>query len=558
MADISRKPTRVQRLFLESWHPYAWITAVGLALYFRAVFFGWSYWDDDHLVLLNYERISHLRNIGLAFRTDVNWQAPGYYYRPGLTLSLMADALWGGIKPWAYHAGNLIQHVIASCLVLAFFRKLGGRTRTAFVSAMLFAVHPVNAQAVAWIPGRNDLLLAAFAIQSFLFFVRYLDQGGLKWLGGSLAFYALAVFTKEAGLLLPLVFFWYLVLFQREKLASMSLVLLVAGWIAVAAGFLLTRSMVVYSGVARFTQAGDNLTGLVNYIGKILIPVNLSVLPVPQDMKMLPGMAALFILVLFFLWGKVADKRRFLFGLGWFLVFLLPLLLRGAGFPNYLEHRMYLPLPGLLLMVQESGVFHRRPVSKIVGIAVPATILAFAAINLQHQEAFKDDISFWQNAVRTSPHAYFGHTVLAQRLGARGLWEHAENEFKISLSLNPSDPLVENDLGQVLAAQNKWPEAEQAFLRALEGMPGDAGLLKNLGQVSMRKGDWVQAESRYREILGPNPDDPEVLDRLALACYMQGKYREAAGFYEQAIGAGVEPDPRIIKMLQSHNISGRK
>jgi protein O-mannosyl-transferase len=538
-----------ERVFLKGWHPYAWIAALGFLLYARTLFFGWTYFDDDHLVLLNSANIGSFKNLLLAFKTDVDWQSPGFYYRPVLTASLMFDAFWGGLRPLAFHAGNLAQHIVASCLVLALFNKLGCRPAASFLSALAFAVHPMSSQAVAWIPGRNDLLLGIFALISFLSFMKYLELRRWRWYGLSLIFFALAIFNKEAALAIPLICSLYVLLFAREKKNSRSSILLLAGWAGVIACFALARSAVVYGGVVKFNGLGDNLIGLISYAGKALFPVNLSVLPVPRDIALWPGLAALAILAVLFGWGGAEDRKRFIFGLGWSLFFLLPLALRGAGFAYYLEQRIYLPLMGFLLMFQESRLFHRPGRGKLLTASALlfTGLLAFTA--WRHTGVFKDDLSFWQSAVRTSPHAYFAHTVLGQRYEAHGQPEPAEREFQKSLELNPGDPLVENDLGLILMEQGKLPEAEKAFISAISRVPNDPDMRKNLGLVYMKQGDWAGAEAQFRAALTLASSDPEIWDRLALVCYLQKKYAEAAGFYAQAINAGEKPDPRIMKIL---------
>ena len=175
--------------------------------------------------------------------------------------------------------------------------------------------------------------------------------------------------------------------------------------------------------------------------------------------------------------------------------------------------------------------------------------MLFSFITLGHSAVYRNDISFWGNAIEHSPHSYFAHTVLGQRYYAQGHPDLAEREFQKSLVLRPGDPLIENDLGLVLMEQGKWAGAGKAFVSAVGNLPDDPGLRKNLGLVYTKLGDWPGAETQYRAALALSSNDPEIWDRLALVCYLQDKYVEAARFYGLAVKAGIKPDPRIMKML---------
>jgi Tfp pilus assembly protein PilF len=201
-----------------------------------------------------------------------------------------------------------------------------------------------------------------------------------------------------------------------------------------------------------------------------------------------------------------------------------------------------------MMMFMEFRPIQNMSGKKWAGIPAAMALLIFSGITMSHSVVYRSDITFWENAVKKSPHSYFAHTVLGQRYYAQGHPELAEREFKSSLVLNP-DPLVENDLGLVLTEQNKLAEAEKAFIRALSQAPEDPGMLKNLGLVYMKLGDWTRAESQFRAAITLNSNDPEIWDRLALVCYLQKKYVESAGFYYQSVKAGGKPDPRIMKIL---------
>ena len=534
----------------EGWRPYLGIALLGLAVYFRAVFFGFAYFDDDHLILQNFGNISSWQNIFAAFRTDMNWQSPGVYYRPLVTLTFMADALWTGRNPMGYHLTNIIFHLLASGLFFKFLLLLGHPRKQSMFFGSLFTCHPVLTHAVAFIPGRYETVLAILALGSVISFIKYLEKPNWLWLHGLL--FTAALLSKETAVIIPAICGLVFILLPGGKRQYKSLWPTAAVWAAVLAVFWALRWQVAKGVTPQFNTTYENLIGLFSYLGKTVFPFNLSVMPIPDDSTTVWGLAVLVLVFLLAWLGGINRRRYFLFGVAWFLMFLLPTTLRTLNFAYLLEQRLYLPLMGFMMLFMELRLVQKSAAQKWSLIPGTAILMLFSGITLGHSAVYRNDISFWENAVKSSPHSYFAHTVLGQRYYAQGRPDLAEREFQSSLALRPGDPLIENDLGLVLMKQGNWTGAEKAFVSAVGKMPDDPGLRKNLGLVLTKLGDWPGAETQYRAALALDPGDPEIWDRLALVCYLQKKYSEAAGFYHRSIRAGGKPDPRILRLLEPY------
>jgi len=169
-------------LTLKSWRPYFIIFLVGFLLYGQTLFFSYTYYDDNELTLERTAFLQDFRNIPQIFSTDVFLSAAGdkFYYRPLLNLSFMADAHLGGEVPFFYHFSNILIHIIAVFLLFYFLKKIIKKDSLAFFFSLIFLVHPVLTQAVAWIPGRNDSLLAVFVLAAFITFLNFLENPRLR------------------------------------------------------------------------------------------------------------------------------------------------------------------------------------------------------------------------------------------------------------------------------------------------------------------------------------------------------------------------------------------
>ena len=137
----------------------------------RSLTFEFTRTDDKVLLLDDEAFIRDAANIPRAFFRPFFPSAPRgeTYYRPLVTTSFILDAQWKGVRPFAYHVTNVVLHVVATALFFVLLGRLGFGWAESIVGASLFAVHPALTEAVAWIPGRCDLLLGVGFLLSTLF-----------------------------------------------------------------------------------------------------------------------------------------------------------------------------------------------------------------------------------------------------------------------------------------------------------------------------------------------------------------------------------------------------
>ena len=207
-------------IFLNSYKPFAWIFFAVFLLYFRTIFFDFSYLDDNTM-LDTFGFVSNISNIPEFFKRDVfNSHLGVAYYRPMINVFSMLNALWGGKNPGAYHLVNVLLHLFACCIVFQVLVKLNYNRAMSFFYALFFTVHPVLTQAVAWIPGRNDILLALFVLLSFISFLSFLE--GRKWtqLAAHLLFLSLALLIKENAVFLCALCAFFVFFMKGRKLAN--------------------------------------------------------------------------------------------------------------------------------------------------------------------------------------------------------------------------------------------------------------------------------------------------------------------------------------------------
>ena len=492
---------------ITKWRPFFWISLVVVIIFFQSLSYKTTYLDDNVLIVDQFKFNQDLSNIPQAFREDIfrSAQGGGSYYRPILRLSFMLDAQFGGELMFLLsHTTNILLHILSGCLLYLLLRKLKNSKEVSFLLSILFAVHPIATQVVAWIPGRNDSLLAALIIPSFLFFVNFLEKQRLRDFFLHLLFLGLALFTKETAIVLPLVCLgYYLIFSNKSDRNSRSILYLPIGWLVFGGLWFYVRysvlnAMVGSANYSIFKSLVTNSPAMIIAFGKSFLPVNLSVFPILRDMTLLYGLTS--ILLLFFLIKKYDNYNKTAsFGLLWFFLFLLLSLIQPTGSANdFSEHRIYLPLIGIIILI--SGFF-RNDVSNY-RFHVRKCLILFAIVllslkTISHTRNFKNSLTFWTNAVKTSPTHAFNYNNLGAMYYLNNNLNAAEKYYKNAANINPNEPMVHNNLGLVYMKQGRFQKAEQEYKKEIINNPGYSGTYDNYGSMLRH----FEYEAAYQELM---------------------------------------------------------
>ncbi|MDD5439820.1 MAG: glycosyltransferase family 39 protein, partial [Candidatus Omnitrophica bacterium] len=301
------------------------LIAVVFGLYARTFTFDFTWLDDTKLIVSDQKFLADFRNIPGAFRRDVvaGNEGPGIFYRPLVTLSLMVDAHIGGARPLVYHVTNVALHALVTCLVFMVLTALRYPPFPSFILSLIFAVHPVNVQPAAWIPGRTEMLLALFVLAAFFALIRFMETHKPRYLLAHLFLFACALLSKETAVALMPAALVYVYGVRNEKIFSRGPVTLIGCWAVLLVSWYCARAVflphqIVYPLGNTFAGLFDNLSGLLLYWGKIFLPVTMSVLSVKQDMPLIYGATAAIVALIIF--GITRPKRTAMaaFGLAWF------------------------------------------------------------------------------------------------------------------------------------------------------------------------------------------------------------------------------------------------
>lgn len=546
-----------ERYFLEGWRPFAWIAAAIILLYSKSLWFGYTYLDDHVLILNRIDSIRDLSNLWEAFFQKVFPKSYLPYYRPVLTLSFMFDARMANNSLFFYHATNIAIHIAASGLVFLFLTKLGYGRELSFFFAAIFAVHPVLSQGVAWIPGRNDTLLALFALASFICFMEFLKSGKAMSYAWHLIFFVVALFTKESALVLIFMFLLYMHTVAAEKLFSPRERMCAAGWImatilwwyARESAMTVSKTMNVYemgSLIVAYLPAG------LQFIGKVFFPFNLSVFPIMADTTFACGALAAVLLAAALFMTKPKRLNFILFGAAWAAGFLLPSLIRANTrlAADFLEHRLYVPIIGCIILLCETHTvraLERRTAAMRTFAA--AVILVFSVITFRHIDNFSGRFAFWRNAVKTSPHSSFAHLALGIACHDNAMVDEAVAEYGKCLALDPLEPGAHYGLGDIYLRKGMIDKAEQEMKKTIAVYPGHENSYLGLGVIYYRSGRLKEAETMWKRAISIHPDNARAYKNLAIYYYERRQFQKAADCARRLREMGLQVPESFLRSL---------
>lgn len=402
-------------------------------------------------------------------------------YVPLTMLSLQLTHAVVGLAPWAFHAGNLALHI--ACTILLFFslEELTGERTLSFVVAAVFAVHPLNAEAVLWAAARKDVLSAAFCLGALWTYLRYKQTTEPKMLILSIALFFLGLLSKVSIVTLP-VLFLVLEFTSGERtgktvkrLSPYFLLSIIFGLVAIYGKRGILESSSTWETIVLTVRS----TGF--YLWKTIAAWDFAVIypvarPITVDVvTIISCIGVLSLVTAVWLFRKKMPLAAF--GLLWFFLFLLP------NSTNYLKNGFlfaasdryaYLALPGILLVIVELAkwTMDRRQWTKnlLSVVRFPLSvfvIVLLSASTLVQAQTWRNSESLYRNVLRRTPHSTLALTNLGVEI-AQDAARAAEGEqlLRRALEIDPNMVQALVKIGQLEKKRGNIALALEYFARA--------------------------------------------------------------------------------------------
>jgi protein O-mannosyl-transferase len=472
---------------------------------------GFVNWDDDVHLTENPAVLSlDASNIKEIFTTTVN-----HTYIPLTVLSFAVEHYFFGYNPLFYHLNNILLHLVVTALIIAFARRLGLSFVAAGLAGLIFGIHPLHVESVAWVTERKDVLYAVFYMLSLLVYLRYLDARRAKYLILSIMLAVLSMLAKPMALSLPLVLvvcdWFYAGRLKWRDIFNKFYYLAFLGPIAWAT-YVFHADMVE-------PQAWSNVLVWIwcfmFYLGKFLVPGETMLFyPLPFPVA-LHNPSYLFTIIYFIafcalLWiGR--RNRLLLFAAMFYTVSIFFLLRFNVTLDGVADRFMYLPSAGwcmfVAVAVEKAWANSKRNIPVFYGILIAlAMVLSGAVAQTQARTlVWRDSVALWSNQLE-------GNTQT-------GTWA------------------AYTKLADAYAEQGKLPEALNAYQRAIERKGNVADPYFGMADVYKTMGDLDEAAALYAEALRHDPRHFQALFELARIYQSRGRAEEALALDRRAIEA---------------------
>ncbi len=482
------------------------------------------------------------------------------YYTPLTMTSLMLDYAMGGRPedPRAFHRTSLLLHALCSMLLALLLYQFFGGLVPAVAAGLVFGLHPLMVEPVAWIAERKTLLATLFALGSMLGYLQYCWRKEWRWMAVSAALFLLALLSKPTVVMLPLLLllldYWPLRRFDARAIPEKWPHFLLAA----ASGAITLVSHQRTAGIGEasssdFLQVPVRVGYLLSfYLGKIAWPSDLCIAYPPPDPFTLSnpvvlggvlGVCALTAL----LWMRPRRARGPLACWLFFVLALAPTL-GAVKYSWVIASNKYVHFPAIGLAVLLASTLAaawgsprlKAPVPRAALALVLCALLAFEAAGARAAlRSWTDSLTLFRQAARLAPES----SVIQNELGV--LLEDSSPEESIThlqraVELEPAYGEAQYNLGVAQGEHGMLAESVLHFREAARLLPADADAAYNLGAAVRLQGRLDEAEAQFRRALQLRPDHVQAMQQLAGLLAARGKFEAAIAEFRK--GVALAPD----------------
>ncbi|MGO9262983.1 MAG: tetratricopeptide repeat protein, partial [Bryobacteraceae bacterium] len=571
---------------LDLWISLALAVSV-FAIYFQVRNFEFIGYDDPEFLVKNIHIRDGLTPASIAWALKTGCAA-NWFPLTWLSYMLGVD-LYGLASGW-HHVTNVFLHALNTLLLFAVLRRMTGeRWRSAFV-ALLFAIHPLHVEPVAWVAERREVLSGLFWFLSMWVYLRYIERPRATAYTLLVLAFGCGLMSKPMIVTLPfallLLDFWPLqrwgtVPLRRLILEKVPLVVLSAAasviTLLVQQGAGATSSLAEVPFKFRIENA---VVSYLAYIFQFFWPARLAVLyPYATGLPAWQVIGAGAVLAAITALAIAGRKRRPYLPVGWFWFAgtLVPVIgLVQVGVQSRADRYMYIPLVGLSVIVvwglgeiaghlprrraefrslaaalaaiaccaygvvAWSTAAHWRNTVTLFRHAVEVTHDNWAALTTLSQVLLTEDrvdeaMPYIAEALRLRPNLPEAHINFGAALSKRGDFDAAAAQYRIALKGDPNNADAQEGLGVVLAEKGQFAEALANLNAAAKSSPDDADIHYNLGRLYGLAGRPDLAVAEFAETARLQPENAKARFNLGTAYAAQERFSEACGQFREAL-----------------------
>lgn len=539
---------------------------LGLLIYGQSLSNGFVRWDDG---LLIYENPA-IRGINLENLTTIFSTYDPELYIPFTLFTYQVDYAIAGTNATFYHFHSLIHHITNALLVVWFIRRLCANTWIAIVTGLLFLIHPLNTEAVAWASGRKDTLSTVFFLLSCIGYDIYRDSEKKQWYLISILSLLLGLFAKVTVLTAPAIFLLIDYLQERKiRIRFIIPYLLLSILFAIIAFFGKTGVIDASTPMEKILVAPMSI---VFYLQKLIVPIELSVIyPLTGSVEffseriLVPIIicSALVILGLYF----IKKNRILFFGLVFFALTLSPTLLnisKGDSLYFASDRYAYISSIGILYLVSCIAYWIYRKQSKLTILGLFGLLGFFGILTFRQSLVWANSEALFSHALKYYPEAHTAHNNIGNIQRSRGDLDAAINSYNQALALSTeygrgesaarSQSKILSNLASTYRANGDNDDALDSIQKAEKLNPLNAHAKLQKGLLAASKGDLIAAETSYQQALELKPQFTTAQVNLGSLYVSQNRFDEAIAILSSA----TEENPFYPQAFYNLGVAFRK
>jgi protein O-mannosyl-transferase len=539
------------------------LAAVTLAIYNPVTHHPFVNYDDDRYVTEN----PHVRQ-GLTFDTfrwavtsteQANWH-------PLTWISHALDCSLFRLNPAGHHFTSVLLHAVNVVLLYLLLMWATGRFGPSLFVAMLFALHPINVESVAWVAERKNLLCTTFFLLTLWAYGWYARKPGWKRYLAVAASFAAGLASKPMVITLPLVlllldywplnrvagadnsrnpavsqrFAWSRLVLEKLPLLLLSFASALITMLAQQAGGAMRSTMQFSPGV----RIANAIYAYAMYLSKMVWPAKLAPLyPHPGDTLAASRVviAALILIAITAVVWRFRERRYLLSGWLWFLGTLVPVIgLVQVGDAAMADRYAYIPLIGVFVMISFglADLLAQKKLGAAPTLAAAVVLIIVAVATYRQIGYWQSNVDLWTHTLAVTQNNFIAEDNLGGALILEGREEEAHPHFEAAARINPKDPMSRSNLGTYFQTHGQLREAVTQYEAAVS-LTSDPGLLAqtyaNLGAAERSIGEDDEARKNFDESLRLNPNQFNAWLGMALLARKQGKLDEAMSDLSRSI-----------------------
>jgi len=499
------------------------------------------------------------------------------WYKPLVYLSWQAEYEISEGQPWLFHLNNLLLHIINSVLaffILLYFLKAVVKPHDkiwifAMFGALLFALHPMKVESVAWAMERKDMLFGFFFLSGLLSYIIFIRTRKAIYLIITFCAYALGLLSKSMIIVFPLILFVVDIAFSNTRrikfqTAKIPLLLLMLGGLyiygvlfnydSVLQGItgnidvsLADGSIVEGTRISIYDRALVSSFRILSMGDRFFFPVNLSIVyPGGNIMTggIVPAWFVIYPLIILLILGiGIIFRKRvpvILIGSLIFIIGLLPILGMPGDSSSFIADRYtYIPSLGVILLISYLAFWFYKSGGWISSVIL-AIMLILTGLNAyasyKRTKVFHNSMSLWNDVINKYPTATVAWDNRGSERNRLSDLQGAIADYSMAINLSPSKASLYNNRGVTYLESNQFPEAIDDLRRAIELKTGYYQAENNLAMAFEKSGQWEEAYNTWGRVLELKPEMTYLYETKGEIAFLNlREYAAAINDYTNAI-----------------------